>query len=181
MTRPAFRPPAAFLAVPLMGIVLLGGCVPPPAPAPPAVVAPVPVPTAAPPPAPADWQDRAWTPGAWRYQQDSRGSRALYGPAGAEAVALIRCDRGERAIYLSRAGQAPGAFTIRTSSTTRVVPAQPTGGTPAYVAARLNPDDRLLDAMIFSRGRFTIEQAGTSPTILPPWAELARVVEDCRG
>ena len=86
-----------------------------------------------------------------------------------------------RATGTARAGRATGAFTIRTTSMTRALAVQPTGGALPYVAVRLAADDRLLDAMIFSRGRFTIEQPGTAPTVLPPWAELARVVEDCRG
>lgn len=176
VTRSAFRPTRAVLAA----AILLAGCVPPPAAPPVPVAVPAPVPTVAA-PAPVDWQDRAWTPGTWTYAQDARGSRALYGRPGEDAAVLVRCDRGERAIFLSRAGQSPAPFTIRTTSVTRAVAAQPTGGQPLYMAARFAPDDRLLDAMIFSRGRFTIEQPGTPPTVLPPWAELARVVEDCRG
>ncbi|WP_345907778.1 hypothetical protein [Sphingomonas sp. UBA4815] len=42
-------------------------------------------------------------------------------------------------------------------------------------------NDRLLDAMAFSRGRFTIEQAGQPPLIIPAYAEVGRVIEDCRG
>jgi hypothetical protein len=41
--------------------------------------------------------------------------------------------------------------------------------------------DPLLDAIVSSRGRvgFTV---GTQPSlVVPPWAELARVVEDCRA
>jgi hypothetical protein len=165
--------------------ILLGlaaGCVPRVAPPPPvAAPTPTPVPTPTPTPIAADWQDWPVTPGTWRYERDARGSRALFGSPGAAALAVLRCDLPARAVYLSRAGSTPGAFTIRTSSTTRSVTAQPTGGTPAYVAAVLTPRDPLLDAIAFSRGRFTVEQPGVAPLVLRPWAEVSRVIEDCRG
>ena len=121
------------------------------------------------------------TPGTWRYERDARGSRALFGVSGADALAVLRCDAAARAIYLSRSGGAAGAFTIRTTALTRTLAAQPTGATPSYAAAALGSRDPLLDAIAFSRGRFTIEQPGTAPLVLRPWAEVARVIEDCRA
>jgi hypothetical protein len=38
----------------------------------------------------------------------------------------------------------------------------------------------VLDAMAYSRGRFVVEVAGLTPSYLPAWPEVARVVEDCR-
>jgi hypothetical protein len=171
--------------LPAVLLVLLGfvaACVPRVAPPPP-VAAPTPTPAPMPMPTPtaADWQDWPVTPGTWRYERDARGSRALFGTPGADAVAVLRCDLSARAVYLSRAGAAPGGFTIRTSSTTRTIAAQPTGGTPAYVAAALTARDPLLDAIAFSRGRFTVEQPGAAPLVLRPWAEVSRVIEDCRA
>jgi hypothetical protein len=58
---------------------------------------------------------------------------------------------------------------------------QPTGGTPPYVATALAATDPLLDAIAFSRGRVTLEQAGLAPLVVPPYAEVARTIEDCRG
>lgn len=164
---------------------LLAACVPaaPPAPAPAPSPSPVPVP---PPPAPTpyagDWRDWAVTPGAWVYRQDGRGSIALFGPVNGDALFTLRCDRIERRIYLSRAGAAPGnvPLTIRTSSTVRGLPALPTGGVPAYMASALAPADPLLDAMAFSRGRFIVEMPPMPPLVVPAWAEVPRVVEDCR-
>ena len=139
---------------------------------------PVPAPAA---PVAADWQDWPLTPGGWRYERDARGSRALYGTAGADAAAVLRCDAAVRQVYLSRPGATGGTFTIRTTATTRDVAARPTGGQPPYVATALAANDPLLDAMAFSRGRFTVELPGTTPLVLPPWAEVGRVIEDCRG
>lgn len=182
MSRPfPYRRPARW-AVALLGLPV-AACVPQAAPPP--APAPAPRPTATrvapPPPLAANWEDWPRTPGNWRYERDARGSRALFGLVGSDAIAVLRCDLGTRQVYLSRSGTAAGPLTIRTSSTTRALSAQPTGGTPPYVAAALAPRDALLDAMAFTRGRFTIEQSGTAPLVLPPYAEVARVIEDCRG
>ncbi len=44
----------------------------------------------------------------------------------------------------------------------------------------LNPRDPLLDAMAITRGRFAVEVEGETPLYLPAWAEVTRVIEDCR-
>lgn len=128
-----------------------------------------------------DWRDWAPTPGTWSYRQDARGSIALFGAAGGDALLTLRCDRSARTIYLSRAGAATAPLTLRSTSLTRAVAARPTGGTPPYVAAALSPADPLLDAIGFSRGRFVVEQPGSPVLVVPAWAEVERVVEDCRG
>ncbi len=64
---------------------------------------------------------------------------------------------------------------------TRVLSVAADGDPPHGVSASLPANDPLLDAIGFSRGRFVVEQAGTPPLVLPAWAEVERVVEDCRG
>lgn len=177
---PVRHPP---LFVPLFALAA-AACVPQSAARP--VVAPPPAP-AMPAPRPVvqpvsdDWRDWPTTPGTWSYRRDARGGLALFGPAGGDALLSLRCDVAARRLYLSRAGSATGPLTIRTTSLTRGLAVQPTGGTPAYVAVALAPDDRLLDAMAFSRGHFTVQQAGTATLVVPAWAEVGRVIEDCRG
>lgn len=171
-------------SLPLALLVLASAACVPRAVPPPAPVAPPPAPPPAPEPAPtpvAGWQDWPWTPGAWRYLRDAAGTRASFGVAGQSPVAELRCDRTARAVLLSRPGTSAAPFTIRTSAATRSVPTQATADAVPQVAARFAVDDRLLDAMAFTRGRFTIEQPGTPPLVLPPWAEVGRVIEDCRG
>ena len=174
----------------LSGIALslaVAGCVAPaprPQPSRPAPVV-TPRPAAPLPPAPtpaaADWRDWPLTPGDWVYRQDARGSIALYGTPGSDAVLTLRCDAGARMVYLSRAGAGgAGAATIRTTSTARTLNLTPTGGATPYLAVALTPRDSLLDAMGFSRGRFVIEQAGYPTLVIPAWAEIERVTEDCR-
>lgn len=161
---------------------LLTACVPQPV-APPPAPSPAPVTRPAPPviAASSDWRDWPLTPGTWTYRRDGRGSIALFGVGGSDARMTLRCDADRRQVFLSVAGSVPAALTIRTTSLTRAVPVQPTGGTPAYVATALAPTDGLLDAMGFSRGRFVIQQPGGSTLVVPAWAEIERVTEDCRG
>jgi hypothetical protein len=59
--------------------------------------------------------------------------------------------------------------------------ASPTGGSPAYLASEIMPTDPILDAMAFSRGRIAIEATGQQPVAIPSWAEITKIVEDCRG
>lgn len=165
--------------------VLLAGCVPPPEPAP--VVRPAPPPPAPPSPPPvvtpplaSDWNQWPFTPGDWAYRKDGVGSIALFGPVGADALLTLRCDRTRGAMYLSVRG-AGDAATIRTTTLTRSIPLRSTGGDAGYVASQLAPTDAMLDAMVFSRGRFVVDRAGATPLVVPPYAELGRVIEDCRG
>lgn len=156
----------------------------PPAPAPQPVPPPS-APLAAPPlVAPvqqaADWIDWPIEAGTWVYRTDTRGSVALFGPAGGDAVLTLRCDKGRGRVYLSVAGTAEGSLTVRTSSTLKTFAAIPSSVPPPYVAAEIMPADQLLDAMAFSRGRFAIEIGGTRAMAVPNWGEVARIVEDCR-
>lgn len=176
--RYKFAPATASIAL------LLAGCVPPPKPAPvvrpaPPVVRPSPPPVVTPPLA-SNWNEWPFTPGDWVYRKDGVGSIALFGPPGGDALLTLRCDRTRGAMYLSVHG--PGdAATIRTTTLTRSVPLRPTGGETGYVASQLAPRDAMLDAMAFSRGRFVIDRVGAAPLVVPPYAEVGRVIEDCRG
>ncbi len=163
--------------------VLLAGCVAPSAPPPPPA-APMPTPGPAaplppPPPLAADWNDWPFTPGDWQYRGVSGGSAATFGQRGGAPLATLTCDAASRRVTLMLATPrpAPGTVAIRTTSTQRTLPVQPVAG---GVAATLASSDRLLDAMGFSRGRFVIEGAGVNRLVLPAWAEILRVTEDCR-
>ena len=151
--------------------LLLAACVPasrPPAIAP-APARPVAAPVAAALALGPDWRDWPLTPGRWSY---ARGSGASFGEPGQAARLGFRCEGGR--VVLTLPGASPAPATIRTSSTARALPVE--GG-----AAALSPADPLLDAVAFSRGRFTVERPGLAPLVVPAHAEVARVVEDCRG
>ena len=173
------------LSVALIALAM-AGCVS----APETAAPPPPSPRAAPPPPPApaakasNWEDWRATPGDWGYRKDARGSVALFGQPGANALFVVRCDQSAARIYLSRGGSFPvgqsGQMTIRTSSTTRALSAGNSNENPPYIASELVPTDRLLDAMAYSRGKFVVSVRGADDIVVPTWAEFARVVEDCR-
>lgn len=167
----------------------LAGCATAPAPVAPAPSAPPPRPAQrpAPPPvaapAPEDWRDAAQTPGDWRYAPAEGGSEARFGAVAGQALVVLRCDRAARTVTLYRNGAAsmPVPASITTSSETRPLSAAPVdGASPPMVAMAFANGDRLLDAMAFSRGRFVVDVNGLPVLYLPAWAEVGRVVEDCR-
>ncbi len=180
-------------------IMLLASCVGPPTdapastrpararPAPAPRPAPTPAPTLTPAPPPATpvaaataWADRPLTPGNWTYRPEPGGSVALFGSP-AQPLLTLRCDRASRRVILTRAGAGQGAMVIRTSYGAVSWPATAQGGAqPALVAARA-ASDAVLDQMAYSRGKIGVEAQGAAPLVLPAWAEIARVVEDCRA
>ena len=148
----------------------------------------------APPPAPKpvaqalptdNWEDRPATPGDWVYRQDKRGSIALFGPKGANALFAIRCEMASKRIYLTHTGQFPdgetGKMTIRATSGLKTYPASNTGGAPPLVGAELAVSEAHLDMMAYSRGKFIVQIKGSTDLVVPSWPEVARVVEDCRA
>lgn len=132
-----------------------------------------------------DWTDWRITQGSWVYRTDARGSVALFGQEQGDAVVTIRCDRAQSRIYLTRADEAAvggaGAITIRTSSALKTFNASSTGGSPPYIAAEIMPADPILDAIIYTRGRFALQAGGQQSIAVPVYAEIAKVVEDCRA
>ena len=105
-------------------------------------------------------------PGQWSYFPTAGGSVASYGSA-----VSLRCDRAMRTVTITRPGDVPAALTIATSSLTRALP----------VGGRLLAYDPLLDAIVFSRGRFLVS-GGVGPILaVPSWPEAARSIEDCRN
>ncbi|WBY06343.1 hypothetical protein PIB19_12015 [Sphingomonas sp. 7/4-4] len=180
------RRSSVFASLSATAALLLAGCVapsqPPPRPAPPVAVptpAPTPAPAPPPPPASADWRDWPLTPGTWSYRADAQGGTASFGMSGLAPELTLRCDRARSRIVLTRSGlvSAP-ALTIRTTSIARTLPVSPaTTGAAADLAAR----DALIDAMGYSRGRFVVQGGGVPTLVVPAWAEILRVAEDCRG
>ncbi|WP_423602195.1 hypothetical protein [Sphingomonas sp. MS122] len=159
-------------------LAVLAGCVAPSAP-PPAPSRPLPVPAPAPAPAPpppasSDWRDWPLTPGNWIYRPDARGSLAIYGGTDGGGALVLQCQREARQFLIAVGGVPSGSFTIRTSSATRVLPI-------VSGRAALPANDPLIDAMGFSRGRFIVERPGAPPLVVPAWAEVLRVAEDCRA
>lgn len=168
--------------LPLAAVLLVSACVsePGPRPVPRPVTVAQPPRAAVAPPVSADWRDWPVTPGDWAYRRDAEGSIAVFGASGGAALLTLRCDRARGMLYLSRSGVAAAPLVVRTSTIARTLAMTPTGATPADGAAAIAPGDALLDALAFSRGRFIVEQAGSPTLVVPAWAEVPRVTEDCR-
>jgi hypothetical protein len=52
--------------------------------------------------------------------------------------------------------------------------------TPSGTLAARAASDAALDQIAYSRGRFAVEVRGLETLIMPAWAEVGRVIEDCR-
>ncbi len=155
---------------------------PPPPPEPQRPIARPPVQAPPPPPPRADWRDIPLTPGTWSYRNEGQVSFAMFGPAASQPAFIIRCDHAARDLRLSRQGSAAAnGLTIRTSYSARTFPVTVQAQALPYLSAVLPANDRFLDGIAFSRGRFTVEVPGLPMLVLPAWAEPARVLEDCRG
>ena len=105
------------------------------------------------------------SPGQWSYSTSATGSEARFG-----AMFSIRCDRAARLVTLRRTDVAASAMTIGTDLSVRTLPAD-------GVMATTDP---ILDAIAFSRGRFSVSGGG-SQLVLPASPEAARSIEDCRN
>jgi len=166
--------------LPLALLALAGCSTAPPQPAPaPQPVKPVdtPAPVVAAPQG--DWPI---TPGTWTYRKDDRGSLALFGEMGKDAIFIFRCDQSRRRLFLSRSGSVGDGATmvLRATAGQASYPAANSGGTPSYAAVSLSPADIMMDRIAYSRGRFAVETSGLPSLAIPAWPEFSRVVEDCR-
>lgn len=173
------------LIAPLFAVWMLQACAPEPARTarrPVAQASPRPVATSTPALAPANWRDAAPSPGTWSYRQSGAQTAAVFGEPASEPRLSLTCDRVARTVSLARAGAAQSAMpmTVITTSDTRSLSAQPLAGPLPTLVARFNARDPFLDAIAFSRGRFAVEVNGLPTLYLPAWAEVARVIEDCR-
>ncbi len=128
------------------------------------------------------WIDWPIARGDWVYRQDTRGSIALFGERGQDALLTLRCDKKENILFFSRAGNPQNGtkMTIRTSHTLKSYNVSPTGVVPAYAVIAITPSDGMLDALVYTRGRFAVETDGMVSIAVPSWAEIAHVIEDCR-
>lgn len=174
------KPIPATFASAIALVFALAACVPAPRPSPPAETRPSPTPvaTVAPAPVVTEWMDAPQTPGDWRYA----GGVAQFGETAGEPRFGMRCEAASRTVVLSRAGPPSGTprMTVRSEAQTRTLAAAAATASQPAVEARLAASDRLLDAIALSKGRFAIEVPGTPTLYVPSWAEVTRVIEDCR-
>ena len=177
----------------LTSALLAAGCVPAPdstpAPSPaPVQTAPAPTPTPSATPVAAaepkyeSWMDAPRTPGDWRYFRVTGGTMAEYGTSETTPHFAIGCMSESRRVVLIRhdiTGDYPSVFTIMTETANRTLPAKANRQSNA-IDQTLDPRDPLLDAMALTKGRFAVETPDSPTLYLPAWAEVTRVIEDCR-
>lgn len=166
----------------------LSACVPAataPAPAAPAPVA-RPAPVRAPPPSPVvqapaqdSWMDAPASAGDWRYTAQGARSEATFWGSDNQPKARLRCIPESNIVILSlpASGAAQPLVTIRSETMTRAQVASVQG---REQEVSFSGDDPLLDAIAISKGRFAVEATGLPPLFLPSWAEVSRVIENCR-
>lgn len=126
--------------------------------------------------------DAPQSPGDWAYTRLGDGSLARFGAANAEPRFAMRCAAPTGQVELIRYlpdRTASATMVIRTETQTRSLAAARNADGSALVL-KLPANDRLLDAMALSKGRFAIEVPGMPTLYLPSWAEVTRVIEDCR-
>jgi hypothetical protein len=118
--------------------------------------------------------------GNWSYAQAADGTEAVFANAAGAPQLWVHCTRATRRISIAKpASAAAPLLDIWTSSLQRGVAASfnPATGRLTIDLAAFDP---LLDAIVTSRGRAAFTVAGQPPLVVPPWAEPARVIEDCR-
>lgn len=170
--------PKASLSAAALALVA-AACTPAPKPPPriAAVSVPPPPTLVTPPPAAPDWRDLPLTSGTWRYAPTPDGSAARFGPTPAATIVEMRCDRMRREVTLTLVGQGGDGLELRTSYAVHRIQFR---ARMPEARATFAANDRTLDEVAFSRGRFSLAVPGGPTAVLPAWAEPARVVEDCR-
>ena len=119
-------------------------------------------------------------PGSWSYAATAAGSEATFANAAGQAQLTIRCTRSNRRVAILKAtSSASPSLWVWTSSQTRSLPATYDAAT-ARVSAELGAYDPFLDAIASSRGRIGFSSSGLVALVVPPWADVGRVIEDCR-
>ncbi len=167
---------------------------PAPAPAPEPVPTPVPTPTPTPPPPPVveepqfeNYLDAPQTEGTWQYVAESAETFAIFAEGRTNPKAIVRCDLNSRQVAIGRfVSDSPAtvrpsaAMEVRAETTTRQLQASARDSMFPLLAAELNANDPLLDAIAITKGRFVVGVEGVRTLYLPAWVEVSRVIEDCR-
>ena len=131
-------------------------------------------------PAPSNLQYAMPVAGGWAYSSTGEGSEATFSNGSGATQLTVRCTRSNRRISLVKpAGSASPTLWVWTSSQQKSLPAT-YDATAARVTAELGAYDPLLDAVASSRGRIGFSTSGVAALVVPPWAEVGRVIEDCR-
>jgi hypothetical protein len=119
--------------------------------------------------------------GSWSYAPTTVGSEAVFANDSGTPQLWVHCTRATRRVSISRAATAAAPLlNVWTSSLAKGVPSSFNPAT-GRVTVDLANYDPLLDAIVSSRGRVGFTVGAQPPLVVPPWAEPARVIEDCRA
>ena len=132
-------------------------------------------------PAPTDLATATPIAGNWSYATTADGSEAVFANASSFPQLWVHCVRATRRVSIAKPATGAAPFlNVWTSSLTQSVAASfnPTTG---RLSIELGAFDPLLDAITSSRGRVGFSVANQPALVVPPWAEAARVIEDCRA
>jgi hypothetical protein len=128
--------------------------------------------------------DAPQTAGTWTYSDDPGETLAAFFETGNDIEFVLRCDKATGMVRIGRFISSPDTanrlMRITTETSTRQLQARPVANAVLVAAAELDPRDPLLDAMALTKGRFAVEVEGERTLYLPAWAEVTRVIEDCR-
>ena len=187
--RSLFASSVAYAGAALTLTFGIAACVPAPesTPAPdptPVTRAPAPAPAPAPTPVPTydNWMDAPQTPGDWSYRSLGSDTLAYFGsPSNPQTAFAMTCRLSDRTIEFGRPGRTADQMMIRTETASRRLTAGSGEiASPTSTVARIAARDPLLDAMALTKGRFAVETPGFPTIYVPAWAEVTRVIEDCR-
>jgi len=118
--------------------------------------------------------------GTWTYAATSSGSEASFTDSSGHPQLWVRCARATRRLSISKPADSAAPFvSVWTSSLTRGVPSSFDPATKR-LTIDLAAGDPLFDAIASSRGRVGFTVGAQPALVVPPWAETARVIEDCR-
>ena len=118
--------------------------------------------------------------GDWTYSATADGSEATFVNASSQPQLTMRCTRSDRRITIFKnAPSASPTLWVWTSSQSKSLPAT-FDAASGRVSAALGAYDPFLDAIAASRGRIGFSTSGLEALVLPPWADVGRVIEDCR-
>jgi hypothetical protein len=118
--------------------------------------------------------------GDWTYSATADGSEATFANTSAQPQLTLRCTRSSRRItILKNAPTASPTLWVWTSSQSRSLPAT-FDAASGRIGAELGAYDPFLDAIAASRGRIGFSTSGLEALVVPPWADVGRVIEDCR-
>jgi hypothetical protein len=118
--------------------------------------------------------------GDWSYATTADGSEATFSNSSRQRQLTIRCARSTRRVaFLKTAPTGAPFLWVWTSSLKKNLPAAYDAAS-ARVISDLQAYDPMLDAIAASRGRIGFSSSGLAALVIPPWPEVARVIEDCR-